>query len=79
MIEDLPDFDIFGFFEQAHEFITQNRKNTNVLVHCIVGASRSPTVVLSYLMKKWGMTLEDALGHLIAVRSIINPNVGFIK
>jgi len=30
-------------------------------------------------MKKWGMTLEDSLAHLIAVRPIINPNIGFIK
>jgi hypothetical protein len=30
-------------------------------------------------MKKWGMTLSDALSHVIAVRSIINPNAGFIK
>lgn len=61
MIEDVPHEDMVSIFNKSHEYITENRKKTNVLVHCIVGASRSPTVVLSYLMKKWGMTLEDAL------------------
>jgi protein-tyrosine phosphatase len=79
LIEDLPTFDIFSTFQLAHDFITAGRRSANVLVHCIVGASRSPTVVIAYLMNKWGMTLEDALAHLIAVRPIINPNVGFIQ
>lgn len=79
LIEDEAGFDIFGIFESAHEFISFHRKRTNVLVHCVVGASRSATVVLSYLMKKWGMTLDDALSHVITVRSIINPNAGFIR
>ncbi|CAK9296580.1 unnamed protein product [Gordionus sp. m RMFG-2023] len=49
------------------------------LVHCMVGASRSATLVLAYLMKHRKMSLAQAYYYLKRIRPIIRPNVGFIK
>ena len=35
------------------EFIDNNLKYGNVLVHCMMGISRSSTIVIAYLMKKY--------------------------
>lgn len=57
-----------------------SKKGTGkILVHCSAGISRSPTVVAAYLMRRQGMTLEDALGHIVLIRPQISPNAGFIR
>ena len=50
-----------------------------VLVHCRAGVSRSATLVIAYLMKRHGMSLDDALAHVRAKRPRIAPNEGFIQ
>lgn len=85
-IDDLPNQNIQKYFEQAHKFIddalsgeTDGRKN-KVLVHCQVGMSRSATVVISYLMKKFPeMSLTKAYRLAKSKRPIVNPNDGFMK
>ncbi len=49
-----------------------------LLVHCLDGVRRSPTLVLAYLMIHHDMTVEDAIDHVIKVRRI-RPNMGFLK
>lgn len=48
-----------------------------VLVHCIMGVSRSATLVLSYLMLKHSFSLRDALRHIVKKRAIY-PNRNFL-
>jgi len=50
-----------------------------VLVHCTLGASRSATIVIAFLMfsRKW--TVETAFHFLKERRPVINPNKGFWK
>lgn len=74
-IDDHPSVDIFQHFEDCHEFI--NRAPT--LVHCYAGVSRSVTVVLSYLIRYSGMTLEQAIEYCRQKRPVIKPNRGFIR
>lgn len=71
---------INSHFTVSHEFIEAARKeNKKVVVHCEVGMSRSPTIVISYLMHHHGMSLREAYRHVKLRRSIIQPNMGFIK
>ena len=47
--------DCFRFIETA-----RCSENGGVLVHCFMGYSRSATIVLSYLMRKEGLSLKEA-------------------
>jgi dual specificity phosphatase 12 len=50
-----------------------------VFVHCLMGISRSPTMVAAFLMKTQGLNAEKALEFIRARRPIIDPNQGFRK
>ncbi|TKS85486.1 Dual specificity protein phosphatase 13 isoform A [Collichthys lucidus] len=76
---DLPTFDLSPFFYPAAEFIHQAlTSGGKVLVHCIMGMSRSATLVLVYLMLRQRLTLRDALRHVIKKRAIY-PNQNFLS
>lgn len=61
-------------FEYIHRSISQGGK---VLVHCYAGISRSSSMVIYYLMRKYKMPFEKAYVHVKNLRPIINPNPGF--
>lgn len=63
------------FIENALE--DQNKSN-GVLVHCFYGVSRSSTLVIAYLMKKYGMTYQKAFERAKSKRSLVYPNRGFV-
>ena len=49
-------------FENCEKFIKEAKeKNGNVFVHCQNGISRSVTIIISFLIKNGGKSLEDAL------------------
>lgn len=75
-IQDDVKHKIEDLFKEAHEFINDNKV---VLVHCLGGASRSVTIVISYLMKYKGMTLQESYQMLKEKRFIIRPNIGFMR
>lgn len=49
-----------------------------MLIHCVMGRSRSATLFLAYLMIHENMTVVDAIDHVKRRRRII-PNWGFLK
>ncbi|XP_068579680.1 dual specificity protein phosphatase family protein isoform X2 [Cebidichthys violaceus] len=49
-----------------------------VLVHCIMGMSRSATLVLAYFMLRQRLPLRDALRHVVQKRAIY-PNRNFLS
>jgi hypothetical protein len=75
-ITDIEEFPIEDFFEKAIDFLEKNKR---VLVHCVLGMSRSPTIVIAYLIAKKKMLLIDALLYMKKIRDIVYPNDGFLK
>lgn len=71
--KDHEEYDIYRFFNQTFDFIEQARKHTNVLVHCMAGISRSVTIVIAYLLKKFKSSLGEIIMMLQRKRSKVSP------
>lgn len=65
--------------KQAYEAIMKYNKETNILIHCFMGASRSVSVVAYYLMEHKKFTLDAAYKFIKEKRSSINPTFRFTK
>ena len=62
------------YFERAFEFIKFNHENDiNMLVHCTVGVSRSPSMVSAYLMDTYGYNPVKTLKFLKSKRPQVFP------
>lgn len=66
------------YFNTFLKFVEEH-KNNNILVHCFMGASRSASLVLLYLIKKKNMEFEEALHFLCEKRKYVNINTTFIS
>ena len=53
-------------------------KNNKVLVHCQMGISRAPTIVIAFLIKHKLMSFEDALSLVKNKSPSADPNLGFL-
>nr|CAD7433720.1 unnamed protein product [Timema monikensis] len=60
-VTDTPREDLLSHFEDTYRFISEGQEQGVVLVHCYFGVSRSATIVIAYMMKKHGLSFEDAL------------------
>ncbi|XP_043696799.1 dual specificity protein phosphatase 1-like isoform X2 [Telopea speciosissima] len=79
LVTDREDTDIAQYFDECFDFIDEaKRLGGGVLVHCFVGRSRSVTVVVAYLMKKYHMSLSQALELVRSKRPQAAPNSGFM-
>lgn len=78
-VDDMENEDLLCHFEEANKFIEDGQQKGNVLVHCYFGVSRSATLVTSYLMKKYNLTLDAALEKVKSKRRCVGPNSGFLK
>ena len=88
-LNDLPSENITKYFDISYNFIDKHiSKGNNVLVHCWAGVSRSATLILNYLMRKYyeedgrnqcsRCVFNYFLHYCQSKRPIINPNQGFI-
>lgn len=77
--EDSTHFDLDVYFKPAADFIHKALKSPDgkVLVHCIMGLSRSSTLVLAYLMLYHRLSLHRALQKVVKKRAIY-PNRNFL-
>ena len=68
-----------SYFAQTNAFIENclSSQTNALLIHCKCGVSRSPTVLLAYLVHVRRMTLSAALNLVRKRRRRIRPNVGF--
>lgn len=71
--DNLPMLDIgYHWMDQVFD-----KSNGSVLIHCMAGISRSTSLIIYYLMKKYGVSYDQAYRLIKAKRPIIQPNVGF--
>lgn len=75
---DLPESDILLPVKKCINIIHQNR-HENILVHCNAGVSRSPTIVISYLMALENLSYDEAYEKVKSKRECIKPNNGFVQ
>ncbi|KAL0479005.1 hypothetical protein AKO1_010381, partial [Acrasis kona] len=78
-ITDLPSTEIIHHFSQAIDFIESCKSSGGkILIHCMMGISRSASFTIAYLMKSHGtMNLKQAYDYVKERRTMINPNPGF--
>jgi protein-tyrosine phosphatase len=77
-IKDNNEDDISEILEKSYEIIDEHITNgNNILVHCYMGASRSASVIIYYLMKKFNWNYEDALLFVSNKRKLVNLSQKF--
>lgn len=78
-LSDQPKSDMLSYFDETDLFIKEGISKGAVLVHCYFGVSRSATVIIAYLMKKYKITYHEAFEQVKSRRSIVFPNQGFVS
>ena len=74
---DCPTENIERYFDETNKHIDDVIKSGGaVFVHCLVGMSRSSTIVIAYLISK-GMNFKQAFELCKRKHQITNPNYGF--
>ena len=75
-LEDKINNNILKYFKECINFIEDGDK---IYIHCLFGISRSPTIVIAYLMWKTHFNFEDIYNFVKKRRPNIEPNKGFIS
>ncbi|EIW76527.1 phosphatases II [Coniophora puteana RWD-64-598 SS2] len=79
-IQDTEFDDLLIHLPRTCQFIQSALDNHGVvLVHCLMGVSRSATVICAYLMQSQRIDARAALQVLRKRRSMVHPNYGFRK
>ncbi|KPP65870.1 dual specificity protein phosphatase 14-like, partial [Scleropages formosus] len=75
-VSDVPHARLCDHFEDVAQHIHENMTGST-LVHCAAGISRSPALVIAYLMRYKKLTLHQAHEWVVSCRPFVRPNVGF--
>jgi protein-tyrosine phosphatase len=79
-IEDTRDVELSYYLPRALDFIKEAYANKKgILVHCYAGISRSASIVISYLMQEYKMSLREAVLYVSERRRVVRPNSGFFE
>lgn len=74
-IDDHPKENIYGYLDDAYHFIESSPGP--VFVHCRMGISRSSSIVIAYIGKKFNLPYEQVYEIVKHRRHCISPNHGF--
>ncbi|KXZ50007.1 hypothetical protein GPECTOR_18g161 [Gonium pectorale] len=78
-ISDMEGVDLISQLPAALNFIDAAiAKGGVVLVHCMMGISRSASTCIAYLMWKERLSFERAAEKVYVARPFISPNPGFV-
>ncbi|CAF0725502.1 unnamed protein product [Adineta steineri] len=78
-IDDSLKAQLLPYFDQAYAFIEKARSNNGcVLIHCLAGISRSPTLAIAYIIRYLHLSADDAYKYVKQRRSQISPNFNFL-
>eukprot|EP01083_Nonionella_stella_P075390 204950_1 len=79
--KDKGDSDILQLLPSVFEFMDHAiaKEKGKVYTHCMAGMSRSPSIVMAYLMCKFRLTLKEAYIYVMSKRSCIRPNYVFLQ
>ena len=75
---DHPSQNITKHFPQFLKFVNEN-KNTNILIHCLMGISRSASFTALVLVKNYNMDITTALKIIKEKRPNVKPLKEFIQ
>ena len=79
-LDDLPNSKIYSYLDPTSLFIENALNNKGrVLVHCALGMSRSPSIVIAYLIKYKKMTFYEALNLVQKKHQMTKPQSSFLK
>ena len=79
-VDDIPSTNLIHYFPHTTSFIQSalSQPRASVLVHCLAGASRSPTIVASYLIQQHHLSPAEALRKIKSVRPQVRPILAFL-
>ena len=75
-IEDDAKSNLFKIIKECIEYI---EKSDKIFIHCMYGISRSPSIVIAYLMWKTHCSYYDTYFYEKSRRQFIDPNDGFVE
>lgn len=78
-IRDTTTTNLHAYFTEICDFIDNAIGDGNVLVHSSLGKSRSPTAVMAYLIKKFGIDVQKAYELVSAKRKFVSPMPNYVK
>ena len=78
---DVPEADLLSALDDCLPYLSyaEQHQRGRVLIHCQAGISRSASVVIAYLVYRFGWTVREAWERCGEARPYINPNDGFVN
>jgi len=79
-VDDSDDADLAQHLNGCFEYIdTALSSGGIVLIHCLVGISRSPSIAIAYLMFKDHLSYDEAAEMVKKKQPLMEPNIGFVR
>lgn len=75
-VKDYESEDITSYFKTAYEFI-EHARDSRMLIHCVLGRSRSFAFLVMFIMKKYRLGFEEANEVVNERRFLGQINLGF--